>query len=253
MDVRVKAEPEAHIIGLNNGMQYVPYESLTQYQQVMLPNGVEPPLYPYPINGYDTQQLYYQHQPHQQQQQHQHQHQHQPNTEENPHHSAYDQYCTYEEVDPNQKYEYHEPDENFISIDDAKVRSFLLDLLAKEKQKKKEEEELEARRKLELKNEQNKSTEPIESVVDATNESDESTMHDVEYDEDGEIVLLDSDVDYIDENEEGIELNWIDLEQKAQKQSIECFLCGKSVVSSYNLRRHMMIHTGKYHTYYLMY
>ncbi|XP_055859420.1 zinc finger protein 155 [Episyrphus balteatus] len=263
MDVWVKAEPEAHhMIGLNNGMQYAPFEHFTHYPPTMPPNALEPPVvFQYPPNGYN----HHHHNHHHHHQQHSQQHQQplppQPRSQQQYYHqpapipdetiihhqqnSTFDQQnTTYEElVDPNQKYEYHEPDENFISIDDAKVRSFLVDLVQKETNKKKEEQELEAQRKLEIKQEEK--TKPLQQTSDVLNESDESTIHEADYDEEGDMVLLDSDVDYIDENEEGIELNWIDLEQKAQKQSIECFLCGKSVASSYNLRRHMMIHTGE--------
>lgn len=263
MDVWVKAEPEAHhmIVGLNNGMpmQYAaPFEQFINYHPPMMPpNALE---LQYSPNGFD----HHLHHHHLQQQQQQHHHRHQQPL---PHHQQYYQQSstpdetlnafesnnttTYEEVvDPNQKYEYHEPDENFISIDDAKVRSFLVDLVQKEALKKKEQEQLEVQQKSEIKSSEETESKPLplpkSSNVEVLNESDESTIHEVDYEDDGDLVLLDdSDVDEVDENEVGIELNWIDLEQKAQKQSIECFLCGKSVASSYNLRRHMMIHTGE--------
>ncbi|XP_055920218.1 zinc finger protein 271 [Eupeodes corollae] len=274
------------ISNINGAMQYAPYENFTHYPP-MPPNpnalAIEPPVFQYPPNGYDHHQHQHHHHqhniisPHHSQHPPQHpsqhppqhpshsqqQYYHQPSSAPGPgeiahhhHSSTFEQSNPYEELDPNQKYEYHEPDENFISIDDAKVRSFLVDLVQKETKKKQEKEELEAQRKLEPKEEADDEVKLLQQQQqhqqqsnsnsgDVMNESDESTIQEVDYDEDGEMVLLDSDVDYIDENEEGIELNWIDLEQKAQKQSIECFLCGKSVASSYNLRRHMMIHTGE--------
>jgi hypothetical protein len=37
------------------------------------------------------------------------------------------------------------------------------------------------------------------------------------------------------------------LQNNNQQSTYECPLCGKEVVSKYNLKRHMMIHTGKFH------
>uniref|UniRef100_A0A1I8PAV7 C2H2-type domain-containing protein n=1 Tax=Stomoxys calcitrans TaxID=35570 RepID=A0A1I8PAV7_STOCA len=38
---------------------------------------------------------------------------------------------------------------------------------------------------------------------------------------------------------------WEEYEGQRERVFFECFLCGKKVQSSYNLRRHMMIHTGE--------
>lgn len=41
-------------------------------------------------------------------------------------------------------------------------------------------------------------------------------------------------------------VRWEEYEGQRERVFFECFLCGKKVQSSYNLRRHMMIHTGSY-------
>lgn len=41
-------------------------------------------------------------------------------------------------------------------------------------------------------------------------------------------------------------IRWEEYEGQRERVFFECFLCGKKVQSSYNLRRHMMIHTGNY-------
>lgn len=64
-----------------------------------------------------------------------------------------------------------------------------------------------------------------------------------------EVVVLHSDdenIEFVDKPEKGLELNWDDLDRREKgRQFFECYLCGKKVQSSYNLRRHMMIHTGE--------
>uniref|UniRef100_W8C0Y6 Transcription factor E4F1 n=1 Tax=Ceratitis capitata TaxID=7213 RepID=W8C0Y6_CERCA len=64
-----------------------------------------------------------------------------------------------------------------------------------------------------------------------------------------EIVVLNSDdenVEFVDEQDKRLELRWEDLVRREKgRQFFECYLCGKKVQSSYNLRRHMMIHTGE--------
>uniref|UniRef100_A0A0K8UKU0 Zinc finger protein Xfin n=2 Tax=Bactrocera latifrons TaxID=174628 RepID=A0A0K8UKU0_BACLA len=64
-----------------------------------------------------------------------------------------------------------------------------------------------------------------------------------------EVVVLHSDdenFESIDKPEKGQELNWEDIDRREKgRQFFECYLCGKKVQSSYNLRRHMMIHTGE--------
>ncbi|KAM7353195.1 uncharacterized protein ACRADG_005387 isoform 1-T2 [Cochliomyia hominivorax] len=40
-------------------------------------------------------------------------------------------------------------------------------------------------------------------------------------------------------------VRWEEYEGQRERVFFECFLCGKKVQSSYNLRRHMMIHTGE--------
>ncbi|XP_054743465.1 uncharacterized protein LOC129248064 [Anastrepha obliqua] len=64
-----------------------------------------------------------------------------------------------------------------------------------------------------------------------------------------DVVILNSDdenVEFIDKHEKGLELHWDDLDRREKgRQYFECYLCGKKVQSSYNLRRHMMIHTGE--------
>uniref|UniRef100_A0A0A1WST5 Zinc finger protein 467 n=1 Tax=Zeugodacus cucurbitae TaxID=28588 RepID=A0A0A1WST5_ZEUCU len=64
-----------------------------------------------------------------------------------------------------------------------------------------------------------------------------------------EVVVLNSDdenIEFIDKPEKVLELNWEDLDRREKgRQFFECYLCGKKVQSSYNLRRHMMIHTGE--------
>lgn len=72
-----------------------------------------------------------------------------------------------------------------------------------------------------------------------------------------EIVVLHSDdenIEFIDKPEKGQELNWEDMDRREKgRQFFECYLCGKKVQSSYNLRRHMMIHTGENVKVFLIY
>lgn len=46
-------------------------------------------------------------------------------------------------------------------------------------------------------------------------------------------------------NSDDMLVRWEEYEGQRERVFFECFLCGKKVQSSYNLRRHMMIHTGK--------
>lgn len=51
---------------------------------------------------------------------------------------------------------------------------------------------------------------------------------------------------HVDKNsDENLMVRWEEYEGQRERVFFECFLCGKKVQSSYNLRRHMMIHTGK--------
>ncbi|XP_017484057.1 PREDICTED: zinc finger protein 629 [Rhagoletis zephyria] len=65
----------------------------------------------------------------------------------------------------------------------------------------------------------------------------------------GDVVVIHSDdenAEFIDQHEKGVERHWDDLDRREKcRQFFECYLCGKKVQSSYNLRRHMMIHTGE--------
>ncbi|XP_067623646.1 uncharacterized protein [Eurosta solidaginis] len=66
---------------------------------------------------------------------------------------------------------------------------------------------------------------------------------------DNDVVILNSDdenSEYIVPHGKAVERHWDDSERREKcRQFFECYLCGKKVQSSYNLRRHMMIHTGE--------
>ncbi|XP_065356874.1 zinc finger protein 37 [Calliphora vicina] len=50
---------------------------------------------------------------------------------------------------------------------------------------------------------------------------------------------------HADKNHDDMMVRWEEYEGQRERVFFECFLCGKKVQSSYNLRRHMMIHTGE--------
>uniref|UniRef100_A0A1A9WXS5 C2H2-type domain-containing protein n=1 Tax=Glossina brevipalpis TaxID=37001 RepID=A0A1A9WXS5_9MUSC len=61
-----------------------------------------------------------------------------------------------------------------------------------------------------------------------------------------EIVVLGSDDETNDQEQDNhLLVRWSDYSDQRERVFFECFLCGKKVQSSYNLRRHMMIHTGE--------
>uniref|UniRef100_A0A1B0A4A4 C2H2-type domain-containing protein n=1 Tax=Glossina pallidipes TaxID=7398 RepID=A0A1B0A4A4_GLOPL len=61
-----------------------------------------------------------------------------------------------------------------------------------------------------------------------------------------EVVVLGSDDETNDQEQDNhLLVRWSDYSDQRERVFFECFLCGKKVQSSYNLRRHMMIHTGE--------
>ncbi|CAD6998261.1 unnamed protein product [Ceratitis capitata] len=211
----------------------------------------------------------------------------------------------------NTPYEYQEPEENFISIEDNKIKSLLLKIgrecaLERKKEKKRTTENATISAEkvkeqqvlfeiIDLDDEDDREdsdseTECVKAVYDAGNPSSEVEANvynsddeedeelsfvaaavscELECDDDendviananeisrseannssNEIVVLNSDdenVEFVDEQDKRLELRWEDLVRREKgRQFFECYLCGKKVQSSYNLRRHMMIHTGE--------
>lgn len=200
------------------------------------------------------------------------------------------------------EYEYKEPDENFISIDDTKVKNFLFTLVEKQKHEEKKKQQLldsqtiqpqkvlavidledddedsnnetDTKEQLTYTTQDDNSIEPIVNedieqvdLLDSSSESNDEDVNDndiplkvaasvsceldcdsgeiegfqIEKETDEEDLY--HDVDFVDENEEGVEVRWDELET-SERQTYECNVCGKKVLTSYNLRRHMMIHTG---------
>lgn len=168
--------------------------------------------------------------------------------------------------------ESYEDSEEFISIDDDKAKSFLFNAMKSRSEVSTDGDDTESGMFLEP------------EIVLESNDNEEiqflgphsKSEKSVSSDDDGDVIIIDDDSgdeimyedpEDIDENEDGVELNWMDLEnnhddqfefgnlnlQKGSKDSskdpngteFECHLCNKKVASSYNLRRHMMIHTGK--------
>ncbi|XP_023304444.2 zinc finger protein 12 [Lucilia cuprina] len=58
-----------------------------------------------------------------------------------------------------------------------------------------------------------------------------------------DVVIVGSHADK--NNDDNMLVRWEEYEGQRERVFFECFLCGKKVQSSYNLRRHMMIHTGE--------
>ena len=58
-----------------------------------------------------------------------------------------------------------------------------------------------------------------------------------------DVVIVGSDDDK--HHDDNLLVRWEEYEGQRERVFFECFLCGKKVQSSYNLRRHMMIHTGQ--------
>lgn len=169
--------------------------------------------------------------------------------------------------------ESYEDSEEFISIDDDKAKSFLFNAMKARSEVSTDDGDDESGMFLEP------------EIVLESNDNEEikfpgqhsksvKSFSSLDGDDENVIVIEESDDEImyedpedIDENEDGVELNWMDLErnhdeqfefasqnsQKSSKDSskdpngteFECNLCNKKVASSYNLRRHMMIHTGK--------
>lgn len=163
--------------------------------------------------------------------------------------------------------ESYEDSEEFISIDDDKAKSFLFNAM-KSRSEVSTDGDDESGMFLEPEivllsndNEEIKFPGNSKSVKSASSDDDDVIL--IEDDDEDEIMY--EDPEDVDENEDGVELNWMDLEnnhdeqfeftspgsQKSSKDStkdpseFECNLCNKKVASSYNLRRHMMIHTGE--------
>lgn len=225
--------------------------------------------------------------------------------------------------DDGSTFAYHEPDENFISIDDAKIKGFLMKIGEKEQAKRdqtslkistdklknmesvvyeiielEDEDALGAQTndklltssapksiscttafhnkiglpninyesKAETTSTKEKIVASIELLDSTDSEQDDEDLpltavtcelHEDNNDEqnkkmdsieNADVLQFDDEenVEFIDEQEEGVEVRWDDLEEQRERTFFECYLCGKKVQSSYNLRRHMMIHTGEY-------
>lgn len=230
-------------------------------------------------------------------------------------------------------YEYHEPEENFVSIDDAKIKSLLFKIGQQQQQElsRQQQERQQQRRRQQQQQQQEqqiielldddetsvqqpqmtliaaarsfkqarrtspdiqlipKQAEPLAqqqqlrvvAKIDLSDDSDECEL--VDEDGEGEGDVVDED-DNDDDDEEDLPLAAVscelnepaqlivlpsddDAEQRQQRRSTkttsprkraprpylkrrsrhyyQCQACGKKVQSNYNLRRHMMIHTGE--------
>lgn len=198
--------------------------------------------------------------------------------------------CKVDYVDPPiVKYEYQEPEENFISIDELQYNPTLLKMILPEKiepEKIKQQIKAEKSRRQGLAQKQatpvkikaeppddwppiseNTVNERIQPETAASESPEIPVLSAVKLERDGspsntfpeefpgqvqiktepqyKFSILDESDEEIDENEQGVEFNWMDLEEQ-EKQEFECCYCAKKVSSSYNLRRHMMIHTGEF-------
>lgn len=169
--------------------------------------------------------------------------------------------------------EEYEDSEEFISIDDDKAKSFLFNKMKSRSEVSTDDgDDDESGMFLEpeivLESNDNEEIQfpgkSLQSVSSLDGDDEDVIVIDDDDDEDENMY---EDPEDIDENEDGVELNWMDLErnhdeqfefanqnsQKSSKDSskdpngteFECNLCNKKVASSYNLRRHMMIHTGE--------
>lgn len=198
--------------------------------------------------------------------------------------------CKMDYVDPPiVKYEYQEPEENFISIDELQYNPTLLKMILPEKiepEKIKQQIKAEKSRRQGLAQKQatpvkikaeppddwppiseNTVNERIQAEAVASKSPEIPVLSAVKLERDGspsntfpeqfpgqvqiktepqyKFSILDESDEEIDENEQGVEFNWMDLEEQ-EKHEFECCYCAKKVSSSYNLRRHMMIHTGEF-------
>ncbi|KAH8378005.1 hypothetical protein KR093_008459 [Drosophila rubida] len=189
------------------------------------------------------------------------------------------------------RYEYHEPEENFVSIDDAKIKSLLLKIGQQQQQQQRElQQQLQQRAQ-----EQQQITELLheqqqQQIIELLDDDDTSTrcspdiqlipkpvqqhrivarieLSDSEC-EDQEttvekdlplscelnsspapIIVLQSD----DEEQQQLPPKVAAAKKRPTRPYVkrrgrnfyQCQACGKKVQSNYNLRRHMMIHTGE--------
>lgn len=163
--------------------------------------------------------------------------------------------------------ESYEDSEEFISIDDDKAKSFLFNAMKSRSRSSEVSTDGDDESGMFLEPEIVLLSNDNEEIkFPGNNNSGKSTGSS----DDEDVIVIDDDDDEImfedpediDENEDGVELSWMDLENQhdeqfdfggsgSQKSSsnqsseFECSLCNKKVASSYNLRRHMMIHTGE--------
>lgn len=168
--------------------------------------------------------------------------------------------------------ESYEDSEEFISIDDDKAKSYLFNAMKTRSESTDGDDESGMFLEPEIVLESNDNEEirfPGHQKLVKSNSSFEGDDEDViVIDDESEDEIMYEDPEDVDENEDGVELNWMDIEkshdeqfeyanqmlQKSSKDSnkdpsgteFECNLCNKKVASSYNLRRHMMIHTGNF-------
>ncbi|XP_037927365.1 zinc finger and BTB domain-containing protein 41-like isoform X2 [Teleopsis dalmanni] len=233
------------------------------------------------------------------------------------------------------QYEYHEPEENFVSIDDAKIKGFLMKIGQEQKYAKnnvrgtitskvvatsntenvvfeiieldddpnnepngknnvddvpatlqhtvcysKKSQNLKSGNHSAIKSSNAEVIAQINLIESSDSESDEKNSNvsdndrlplavatvscELQCDDDenvdvtlrqkhsNEVIILPSDDDDDDLNDDLNDMNemepeicFSDYEEQKERTYFECFLCGKKVQSSYNLRRHMMIHTGE--------
>lgn len=176
--------------------------------------------------------------------------------------------------------ESYEDSEEFISIDDDKAKSFLFNAMKTRSEVSTEEDDGDDESGMFLEPEIVLESNDNEEIKFPGHHSKSAKSVSSFEGDDEDVIVIDSDDDEImyedpediDENEDGVELNWMDLEknhdeqfefsqssQKSSKDSpkdrnegteFECNLCNKKVASSYNLRRHMMIHTGRFSSYF---
>lgn len=223
------------------------------------------------------------------------------------------------------KYEYHEPEENFVSIDDAKIKNLLFKIGQQQQQelrRQQQERQLQREQQRRRQQQQQQHQQQIIELLDDDEQQPQLTLiaaacsfkhtrrnspdiqliptKQVEQRVVARIDLIDSECEFVDEeaeedddDEEDLPLAAVscelketaqlivlqtdddeddeddddgDVEQRQQRSSskttsrkraprpyikrrirhyYQCQACGKKVQSNYNLRRHMMIHTGE--------
>ncbi|KAH8271773.1 hypothetical protein KR044_005378 [Drosophila immigrans] len=172
-------------------------------------------------------------------------------------------------------YEYHEPEENFVSIDDAKIKSLLLQIGQQQQQQRElqqqQQREQQSQQIIELLDDDEATTrfspKPVERhrIVARIELSDSECDEDEEATAEKDLPLsceLDASPAHIivlpsDDDEDQLQLQLPPNVAAPKKRPTrpyvkrrgrnfyQCQACGKKVQSNYNLRRHMMIHTGE--------